>query len=305
VVGTARVGTSAYKSVGLEAAAAALVAAVVAALPVDAGARGVLAVLAAVSDVDTAADREALRGAFERALGDAGVRAGRLDVSNDSVAALASGTGGLARGIACIAGTGSVCLGLDGLGGEARTGGWGPPFGDGGSGYWIAFRAISRALELHDAGRRDSRLIEELLTQSGCATLPELLFGHVGAGSDSENAAVYRGRVAALARAVDRAATDGDPDAREVFAAAGRELAKLVTMAAGRLRLGAEPFDLVRVGGVWGSRIAELHDAFAEGLADLPGARLTAPSIEPAVGAALLARELSRTGQACPGGLIE
>jgi glucosamine kinase len=257
-----------------------------------------------VSDVDTAADRDALRGAFAEALERAGVPVARLDVSNDSVAALASGTGGLARGIACIAGTGSVCLGLDGLGGEARTGGWGPPFGDGGSGYWIAFRAISRALELHDSGRGQSRLIGELLGQAGCATLPELLFGHVGAGSDSENAAVYRERVAALARAVDRAAVAGDDDARAVFAAAGRELAQLVTMAAGRLRLGAEPFDLVRVGGVWSTKVAELHRAFAAGLAELSGARLTEPSVEPAVGAALLARELARSGQACPGGLI-
>jgi glucosamine kinase len=262
-------------------------------------------VLAAVSDVDTAADREALLDALARALADAGVRPERLDVCNDSVAALASGTSGLARGIACIAGTGSVCLGLDGLGGEARAGGWGPPFGDCGSGYWIAFRAISRALELHDARKRDSRLIAELLDQSGCATLPELLFGHVGAGSDSENAAVYRERVAALARAVDRAALSGDADAREVFAGAGRELAKLVTTAAGRLRLGDEPFDLVRVGGVWSTKVGELHEAFAAGLARLPSARLTSPSMEPAVGAALLARELSRTGQPCPGGLID
>ncbi len=108
------------------------------------------AVLAAVSDVDTAMDRNALRDALAASLIRIGVEFGRLDVCNDSVAALASGTNGLARGIACIAGTGSVCLGLDGLGGEARTGGWGPPFGDGGSGYWIGFHAIARALELHD-----------------------------------------------------------------------------------------------------------------------------------------------------------
>lgn len=265
----------------------------------------IAAVLAAVSDVDTAADRAALRSAVAVALGEAGLKVGRLDVCNDSVAALTSGTAGLARGIACIAGTGSVCLGLDERGGEARTGGWGPPFGDGGSGYWIGFQAISRGLELHDAGRRDSRMIAELLGQAACATLPELLFGHVGAASESENAAVYRERVAALARAVDRAGMAGDEDARRIFAAAGCELAKLVTMAAARLELGGAPFDLVRVGGVWSTSVRELHESFAGALKGVPGARLTEPRVEPAVGAALLARELARDGRPCPGGLID
>ncbi len=116
---------------------------------------------------------------------------------------------------------------------------------------------------------------------------------------------MYRERVAGLARAVDRAALDGDEDASAIFASAGVELAKLVTMAAGRLQLGDEPFDLVRVGGVWGTSVGELLGAFSAGLAGLSGARLTQPSVEPAVGAALLARELARTDAPCPGGLID
>src|SRR5262245_44769146 len=152
LVGVARAGPSSFKSIGLEQAAAVLVGALSDAL----GGRAAGAVLAAVSDVDTAADRAAVRGAVERALGPAELSVARLDVANDSVAALASGTGGLARGIACIAGTGSVALGLDGRGGEARAGGWGPPFGDGGSAYYVGFQALARALKRHDAGQRDA-----------------------------------------------------------------------------------------------------------------------------------------------------
>jgi N-acetylglucosamine kinase-like BadF-type ATPase len=301
VVGSALGGASSFKSVGLERAAGVLVEALGRAL--DGRAAG--AVLAAVSDVDTTGDRDALRRALADKLAAAGLAVGRLDVANDAVAALASGTGGLARGIACIAGTGSVALGLDGRGGEARAGGWGPPFGDGGSAYYIGFQAIARALKRHDDGQRETLLLRELLSASGCGTLPELLFGHAGAGEEAANAAVYRERVAALARAVERAALAGDPDARLVFDQAGRELAELVRQVATRLDLGREACDVVLVGSVWDTAAPQLRGRFAAELAGLPGARLVSPAVEPSVGAALLAAELSRTGRPCPGGLIE
>jgi N-acetylglucosamine kinase-like BadF-type ATPase len=301
VVGSARVGPSSFKSVGLERAAAVLVDALREALD----GRTAEAVLAAVSDVDTPDDRDALRVALWRALDAAGLALARLDVSNDAVAALASGTGGLARGIACIAGTGSIALGLDGRGGEARAGGWGPPFGDGGSAYYIGFQALSRALKRHDAGQRDAPLLRELLAASGSRTLSELLFGHAGAGGAAANSAVYRERVAALARAVERAALDGDPDAGLVFAYAGRELAELVRLIADRLDLAGGPCDVVLVGSVWDTAAPQLRESFVAGLGTLPDVRFVRPRVEPAVGAALLALELARAGQPCPGGLIQ
>jgi len=53
-------------------------------------------------------------------------------------------------------------------------------------------------------------------------------------------------------------------------------------------------------------RASELIAAFAADLAAaLPNARLVRPPLDPATGAALLARELSRSRRPCPGGLIE
>ncbi len=52
------------------------------------------------------------------------------------------------KGIILIAGTGSICFGLDGKGGEARTGGWGYLIDDEGSGYALGrdvLAAIARA----------------------------------------------------------------------------------------------------------------------------------------------------------------
>src|SRR5439155_240211 len=83
----------------------------------------------------------------------------------------------------CIAGTGSVAFGIDGRGGEARAGGWGPPFGDAGGAYWIGFQGVARALRLHDRGQRDVPLIERLLAVSGCPSLDRLVYGHLGAAA--------------------------------------------------------------------------------------------------------------------------
>jgi N-acetylglucosamine kinase-like BadF-type ATPase len=296
--GSASAGPSTFKSLGLAAAAAVLADVVAAA----AGGERLAALVAGVADVDTSADQAAVRAALEVALGSRSVSVGRLEVVNDSVIALASGTAGLTRGIACIAGTGSVAFGASALDREARAGGWGPPFADAGSAYWIGFQAVGRALKLHDAGRVGAPLVRELLGAAGCATLPELVYEHLGEGGEG---GIARARLAALARAVETAALAGDADAQAIFAAAGAELAELVVTLARRLAFGAQPFDVVLVGGVWSTRASALHDRFRADLAaGAPSARVVRPSVEPALGAALLARTLDASGRRCPAGLI-
>lgn len=73
-----------------------------------------------------------------------------VDITNDGVVALASGTGGHKHGIVVISGTGCIALGFyQGAGGEQkRASGWGPLLGDEGSGFAIgqnALVAIARA----------------------------------------------------------------------------------------------------------------------------------------------------------------
>jgi N-acetylglucosamine kinase-like BadF-type ATPase len=55
-------------------------------------------------------------------------------------------------GVLLIAGTGSIAIARRSDGTMARAGGWGPVFGDEGSGFWIGRAAINRALRLHDSG---------------------------------------------------------------------------------------------------------------------------------------------------------
>ncbi|HET9130296.1 MAG TPA: BadF/BadG/BcrA/BcrD ATPase family protein, partial [Terriglobia bacterium] len=59
---------------------------------------------------------------------------------------------GLEPGILLIAGTGSIAIGRRADGSMIRVGGWGPIFGDEGSGFWIGREAVQAALRAHDAG---------------------------------------------------------------------------------------------------------------------------------------------------------
>lgn len=60
---------------------------------------------------------------------------------------------GLEPGILLIAGTGSIAIGRRADGSMIRVGGWGPIFGDEGSGFWIGREVIQAALRAHDAGK--------------------------------------------------------------------------------------------------------------------------------------------------------
>src|SRR5437870_10520855 len=67
---------------------------------------------------------------------------GNFTVDNDARIAL-SGAIGFGAGVVVIAGTGSVCIGRNEAGDEARAGGWGPTIGDEGSGFGIARNGLS------------------------------------------------------------------------------------------------------------------------------------------------------------------
>ena len=59
---------------------------------------------------------------------------------------------GIQPGVLLIAGTGAIAIARQNDGTMIRVGGWGPVFGDEGSGYWIGREAVSAALRANDAG---------------------------------------------------------------------------------------------------------------------------------------------------------
>lgn len=85
----------------------------------------------------------------------------KVQVEPDSMNALYSGTYGQ-PGIVQIAGTGSICYGINAEGEEHRVGGWGYLFGDEGSGYDIGRRGIMAVLKSED-GRAEPTILTDLL----------------------------------------------------------------------------------------------------------------------------------------------
>jgi N-acetylglucosamine kinase-like BadF-type ATPase len=97
---------------------------------------------------------------------------GRVVVVNDARLVLAAG--GLGEGIACIAGTGSIAVGVA-AGREERSGGWGYLLGDEGSGYWVVREAVRELALRHDTHAELGQLGAAVLGAVSCADVASLL----------------------------------------------------------------------------------------------------------------------------------
>jgi N-acetylglucosamine kinase-like BadF-type ATPase len=81
---------------------------------------------------------------------------------------------GVAPGALLIAGTGSIGIGRQADGTMVRIGGWGPQFGDEGSGFWIGREAIRAALAIAD--RREANSFVDVVAGSlGLASIYDIV----------------------------------------------------------------------------------------------------------------------------------
>ena len=211
----------------------------------------------------------------------------RYTCGNDMVAGWAGSLAGR-DGINVVAGTGSIAYGeRDGVG--HRAGGWSEAFGDEGSGYWTAVRALGAFSRMSDGrlprGPLHALLRERLQVADDLDVIG--LVVHEWAGR--------RDRVAALSRVVPEAADAGDEVAAAILAEAGRELAALV--GAVQRGLGAPAHETTAVshsGGMFS--VPAVLAAFREALG--AGFALQPPVHGPAIGAALVA--MRRAGAPLP-----
>lgn len=157
--------------------------------------------------------REPVRVAVERELGRIGL-AERVRVGTDAGAAFHDAFADGA-GVLVLAGTGSMALGRDEEGREARVGGWGSLMGDEGSGYGIGVEALRRIARGADGRGPETSLEGPVLEQLGLAS-PQELIRWAAAASKAE--------VAALVPVVVRQAGAGDPAAGEILVGAVEEL---------------------------------------------------------------------------------
>ena len=233
---------------------------------------------AAIAGVNHPIHYHTMKDALDQTLG-----TGLLELVTDARAALEGALDGQA-GVVLIAGTGSIAMGMNGAGEQARSGGWGPTISDEGSGYDIARRALKAVISSFDGRSPRTLLSERILNKlriSSAADLPGVIYN-----SDSESV-----EIASLAELVDEAARDGDEVAREILSVAGGELGELVISVVKRLGLESLSFRVACVGSVFKSGelvLVPLREAVSRVARN---AEIGPPLYPPTIGAVKLAQK--------------
>lgn len=240
------------------------------------------------SDLDAAevglagARRRELRERMRETLLPLGIR--DIVVVTDADIALYGATDG-APGLVVIAGTGSICCGINARGKRLCAGGWGPIAGDEGAGAWIARRAL-RAI----AYASDGRGPQTLLTEFACN------YFHVSTADDLTTAiyapTITNERIAGFGKDVVEAAKRKDEVAAQIILEGGTELGLAAVAVIRNLQMEKERFQIAYVGGVFraaGEMI--LKPLRVEVAKAAPRAYFEPPHFSPAVAAARMARE--------------
>jgi N-acetylglucosamine kinase-like BadF-type ATPase len=202
-------------------------------------------------------------------------------VFTDSETALYGANDG-AAGIVVIAGTGSICCGINAQGRRACTGGWGPMVGDEGSGIWIAQRALRAVAQAFDERSAETSLVAAACNYFGLKDVDEL-------ATKIYSPEMTNTHIAGFARCVIEAAHAGDEVAREIVREAGREIGVLAATTIKRLKMQRETFRVAYVGGVFAAGelvMQPLREAVAH---IAPYAEIAPPLYPPAIAAARMA----------------
>jgi glucosamine kinase len=223
------------------------------------------------------------RGAAEMRLIFAALGFGEMLLNGDMVIAHAGALDG-GPGILALSGTGSAVLAIDQGGRRAKVGGWGPLFGDEGSAFRVAERALRAAACAVDGRGPATSLAPRIMAFWGLANFRDTV------------ERVYVGRmeprgIAALAPVVAASAADGDQVAASILTECGAEIAKGVLAAMRRVE-----FDRFPVAVSWQGSLLELCAPVRAALAEMlsaqqPALTLAPPLYPPITGAFRLAEQ--------------
>ena len=198
----------------------------------------------------------------------------------DQVIALNGALSGEA-GIALIAGTGSSCVGKNGAGKYARSGGWGHLIGDEGSGYALGRGALTAVARAWDGWGKET-LLSQLLAENLGLDDQKKIISYTYSGDKS--------RIAALAPLVEQAAGQNDPVALEIIWDNAVKMTGLVGAVARQLDI--KSGRVAMLGGLL-EHDTKLRKAFiAEMRKQYPAFVCTEPEQDPASGALMLASEM-------------
>ncbi len=220
--------------------------------------------------------RERVRESF---IARSGIR--KTNVTTDAEIALYGTTFGKA-GLVVIAGTGSVCLGINGKGERAVAGGWGPLAGDEGGGRGIAEQALHRIAKASD-GRGEQTKLTEAAGEYFRASTAENLIGAIYAPQ------IDNSRIAGFAKSVVETAKEGDKIALELIENAGIELGSAATAVIINLGLQRAKFPVGCVGSVFKAGEILTKPMLSAIHAVASKAYLVNPEMPPSQAAALMA----------------
>ncbi|ABW01666.1 BadF/BadG/BcrA/BcrD ATPase family protein [Caldivirga maquilingensis] len=171
----------------------------------------------------------------------------KLVFDHDAVAAYYAVTLG-EPGVAVIAGTGAIALGVNARGERARSSGWGWLIGDEGSAGWIALKALNAASRAYDGRGPWTSLVNRLKDYFKVKDLLSILDVMYAEPPEID-------KLAKLAILVSEEAEGGDEVSVNILKEAGRELALNAVTVAKRLGMINESIVVGGVGSVFSSRI--------------------------------------------------
>ncbi|MEJ7624324.1 MAG: BadF/BadG/BcrA/BcrD ATPase family protein [Pyrinomonadaceae bacterium] len=219
--------------------------------------------------------RERVRESF-----DSRYRSQKTAVMTDADIALFGTTFGK-PGLVVIAGTGSICLGMNAAGERAIAGGWGPIAGDEGGGRGIADQALHSVAKASDGRGPATKLSERAAEYFRASNVENLLVAIYAPQIDNS-------RIAGFARLVVETAREGDEVAVGIIHNAGRELGTAAVAVLKRLRLVNEKVPIGCVGSVFGAGNLLTRPMIDAIRASHANAYLTDPVMLPSMAAALM-----------------
>lgn len=280
VIAEGLAGPTNYQIVGVDAACLHLYRAVTAALTQVDGTPTVRGIVAAFAGLDGPADVPPVRRMMESAAAEFSVS--EWWAVNDSVAAWSGALAG-EPGVIVISGSGAAALavGIDGV--SVHADGWGHWLGDEGSGFDIGRQGLCAAVRATDQRGPATRLLDRMIARFG-AEWPSWVTSLNAMPGGAAHA-----QISSFAPDVVESAASGDAVARDVLIRAAEVLAQ--TAASVILRAQLPSPQVATVGSLFvHSQI--LYNKFSKHLTELvPDAKVDRPKLQPAEGAALLARK--------------
>ena len=205
---------------------------------------------------------------------------GPLTITGDQETALYGALNAM-QGIILIAGTGSICFGVNEQGERHRTGGFGHLIDDEGSGYSIGRDLLSILVQAEDGRVTDSIIPALVYEQLGFRAVSEI----IGFVYDKHTT---KKEIAQLAPIMTAACESGDAKALELAERCGARLFELAVPVIERLKLQDSP---IAIAGSVLQRSRFVKEALERKLArSYPQMKLILPIKDAAYGAVLLAR---------------